>query len=176
MRVKRRSRCGRSDSVQSYRSDAHIASNTVDHRPGTFSTDSTFAMTRTSKRQRRLPSVAVDFGVRQHGSHERVAASMRRIARPMTTANHSTSNHNAVFVVAANAIPVGEDGAERNGPPKTSHHTVVPGCTNPRRGSLTTDGMISADARNASAATLAIASNVVARSHQRRITLLMHAA
>ena len=130
-------------------------------------------MMRTSKRQRRLPSVAVDCGVRQHGSHERVAASMRRIARPMTTANHSTSNHNAVFAVAANAIPVGEDGAERNGPPKTSHHTVVPGCTNPRRGSRTTDGMISADASNASAATLAIASNVVARSHQRRTTWLM---
>ena len=29
------------DSVQYYRSAAHIASNSVDHRPGTYSTDST---------------------------------------------------------------------------------------------------------------------------------------
>jgi hypothetical protein len=33
------------NSIQSYRSAAHIASNTVDHRPGTYSTDSTFALT-----------------------------------------------------------------------------------------------------------------------------------
>lgn len=108
---------------------------------------------------------ALERDVGQHGAHEGGAASMRRTARAMATANHSTSNHNAVFAAAANAIPVGEGGAERNGPPRTSHQTVVPGYTNPRRGSLTTDGMTSVEASNASAAALAIASTAAARGH-----------
>ena len=123
-----------------------------------------------------LGASALERVVRQHGAHEGGAASMRQTARAMATANHSTSNHNAVFVVAANAIPVGENGAERNGPPRTSHQTVVPGCTNPRRGSRTTDGMTSAEASNASAATLAIASTAAASSHHWRVTELMRAA
>ena len=88
----------------------------------------------------------------------------------MTTTNHSNASHKAVFVAAANAIPVGEDGAERNGPPSTSHHTVVPGCTNPSMGSLITDGMTSAEASNVNAATLATASSTVAKSHRWRVT------
>lgn len=94
----------------------------------------------------------------------------------MTTKNHKTSSHHAAFVAAANAIPEGDDGAERNGPPRTNHQTVRPGCTNSERGFLITDGIILAEASNASAAALAIASAALARNHQLLMSLLMHAA
>jgi len=120
--------------------------------------------------------VRADWVVGQHGTHEGGAASMRRTARATATTNHSNSNHNAVFVAAANAIPAGEDGAERNGPPRTNHQTVTPGCTNSSRGSLTTDGVTSTEASITSAAVLVIASTAAARSHHCRATDLMHAA
>ena len=42
-----------------------------------------------------------------------------------------------LYTAAANAIPGGEDGAARNGPPRTSHQAVTPGCTKSRRESPT---------------------------------------
>src|SRR5882672_2177600 len=101
---------------------------------------------------------------------------MRRTARTMVTTNHNIGNNNAAFAAAATAIPKGDDGAERNGPPRTNHQTVTPGCTKSTRGFLTTDGMISPEASNARAPVLAIASAAATRSHHQRATGLMHAA
>jgi hypothetical protein len=47
---------------------------------------------------------------------------MRRTTRAPATANHNTSKYNRVFVATANAIPLGDDGAERNGPPNPTIH------------------------------------------------------
>ena len=58
------------DSVQYYRSAAHIASNTVDYQPGTYSTDSTSRMTRRE-------AVGVDAAV---SGHVREIASSRDAA------------------------------------------------------------------------------------------------
>ena len=98
---------------------------------------------------------------------------MRLTTRAPATANHSTSKYNRVFVAAAKAIPAGEDGTERNGPPKTSHQTVTPGCANSRRGSLTTDGMSAPEATDTRAATLARARIPAARSHHTRAGTLI---
>src|SRR6188508_597593 len=96
---------------------------------------------------------AIDGG--DHGI--RGAMIVRQTARTTTSTNHKAITHNAAFAAAANAIPVGEDGAERNGPPRTSHQTVTPGCTKSERGFLTAEGMTPAIASSARAAALMIA-------------------
>src|SRR5438128_7236451 len=101
---------------------------------------------------------------------------MRRTARTIATTNHNTSNHKAALVTAANAIPAGDDGAERNGPPRTNHQMVTPGCTKSRNGFLATDGMTFPEASNARAAALAIASTAAAITHRHRVIRLMHDA
>ena len=50
-------------------------------------------------------------------AHAGGVANLRRTERTIATANHITSNHNAAFAAAANATPVSDEGAERNGPP-----------------------------------------------------------
>ena len=95
------------------------------------------------------------------------APSIRRTARTMATTHQSTSNHSAAFAAAANAIPWGECGAVRNGPPRTSHQTAMPGPTKSESGFLNSDGMAVCAPSNPSAAALAIDSISAARSHRR---------
>src|SRR6266566_3675468 len=85
-------------------------------------------------------------------------ATKRLTTCPMATTTHRTTNHSAVLAAAVNAMPEGEDGADRNGPPRTSHHTATPGSTNVDSGFLNADAMTAAEPSNTSAAALAIAS------------------
>ena len=93
---------------------------------------------------------------------------MRPRVRTVTTASHRATSHNAAFAAAANAIPEAEAGMERNGPPRTSHHTATPGSTNPDSGFLNTDGMTVIEPSVVSAVALVIASTTADRHHHRR--------
>jgi hypothetical protein len=95
---------------------------------------------------------------------------MRRTIRTVATTNHETSSHNAAFAAAANAIPEAETGTERNGPPRTSHHTATPGSTNLDSGFLNADGMTVIEPRALSAVALVIASTTADRYHHRRVS------
>jgi hypothetical protein len=86
------------------------------------------------------------------------------------------ASQRSAFTMAANAIPVGDEGTVRNGPARTNHQTVTPGCTKSERGALTIDGMTLGEDSNARAAALADNSTIPARSHQRFLTLFMDAA
>ena len=94
---------------------------------------------------------------------------MRRTKRTVTTTNHETTSHSTAFAAAANAIPEAEAGTERNGPPRTSHHTATPGSTNLDSGFLNTDGMTVIEPSAVSAVALAMASTTADRHHRRRV-------
>ena len=119
---------------------------------------------------RRRRGFRVEREVRQGGTQERRAASRRRITRTTAMTSNTTSNHNAVFAAAANAMPVGEDGAERNGPPSTNHQTVTPGSTKSERGLRITDGMVSGEPSADRTAALTIASTAAAKNQDLRLT------
>src|SRR4029434_1374937 len=87
----------------------------------------------------------------------------------MTAANHNTSHHKVAFVATANAIPVGEDGKSRNGPPKTNHQMITPGCTKSKSGSRRPEEKTSAELSRAKAPALAI-TNTTARTNHHRPT------
>jgi hypothetical protein len=93
---------------------------------------------------------------------------MRWTLRTVATTNHETASHNAAFAAAANAIPEAEAGTERNGPPRTSHHTATPGSTKLDRGFLNTDGMTVIEPSAISVVALVIASTAADRHHHRR--------
>jgi hypothetical protein len=93
---------------------------------------------------------------------------MRRTKRTVTTTNHETTSHSTAFAAAANAIPEAEAGTERNGPPRTSHHTATPGSTKLDSGFLNTDGMTVIEPSAVSAVALVIASTTANRHHHRR--------
>ena len=93
---------------------------------------------------------------------------MRPTIRTVATTNHSATSHNAAFAAAANAMPEAEAGTERNGPPRTSHHTATPGSTNLDSGFLNTDGMTVIEPSAVSAVALAMASTTADRHHHRR--------
>ena len=94
---------------------------------------------------------------------------MRRTTRTVATTSHETTSHNTAFAAAANTIPEAEAGTERNGPPRTSHHTATPGSTNLDSGFLNTDGMTVIEPSAVSAVALVIASTTADTHHHRRV-------
>ena len=97
---------------------------------------------------------------------------MCRMIRTINNTNQMATSQKIALVMAANAIPEGDDGTERKGPAKTNHQTVTPGCTKSEMGSLTTDGMTLGDDSNARKIALAVENIEPARSHQRALGLL----
>jgi hypothetical protein len=79
-------------------------------------------------------------------------------------------------MMAAKAMPVGDEGAMRNGPASTNHQTVTPGCTKLEMGSLTMDGMALGDDSSARETALAVENTNPAQSHRKFLNLLMAAA
>ena len=101
---------------------------------------------------------------------------MRWSMRSVNRTNQRATSHDSAFTRAVNAIPEMVAGTERNGPPRTNHQTVMPGCTKPERGSRSADGVTLEDESKAGAAALAAASTTAARNHQRALSLRMDAA